>query len=210
MDNIQKIRPEKVFLAIGIAATFAIFLTNPVVSSAYAIFGWGISGPDCVIDENNYEVCCDYADDGKTVVCTGCDVDIETGEKSNCKNEPVESETSSGDRNTVNQEIGQSSDQNSLPEKDPECKQTNTGSLRSQICDTNLANSGIKTDSNANSESKTKADITNQISRQTFDNDAGTLSNNAQNDLSSVSDIDFTSNNEIQEFKEEPDSNNTD
>lgn len=80
--NNNKIDSKKIYLTIGIVAILALFLTNTSsLNRAMALDnGGGYTLFDCSYDnDTNKETCCD------DVKCLECDVDLDTGNKSNCK-----------------------------------------------------------------------------------------------------------------------------
>ena len=100
MDKLSKINPKKVFLTSGImVVVLTLFLTN--TSALNGVFAADNSGGyglfDCSIESGtNKETCCDGPDDN--IKCIECDVDFETGQKTNCKEVSNERES----KNTPN------------------------------------------------------------------------------------------------------------
>jgi len=92
MDKFNKINPKKTFLAIGIMAVLALFLTNTsALNGVLAVDNSGYGFFDCSYDNGtNKETCCDGPSDN--IKCIECDVNLETGQKSNCKEVPNERE----------------------------------------------------------------------------------------------------------------------
>jgi len=92
MNKFKKINTTKMFLATGIIAVLALFLTNTSsLNGVFALDNGGYTFLDCVYDNGtNKEICCDGPDGN--VKCLECDVNLETGEKSNCKEVPNKSE----------------------------------------------------------------------------------------------------------------------
>jgi hypothetical protein len=94
MDKFTKINPKKTFLTTGImVVVLTLFLTN--TSALNGVFaadnGGGYGFFDCTIESGtNKETCCDGPDDN--IKCIECDVDFDTGQKSNCKEVPNERE----------------------------------------------------------------------------------------------------------------------
>ncbi|MBA2268136.1 MAG: hypothetical protein M3Q77_09865 [Thermoproteota archaeon] len=96
MDKFNKINPKKTFLAIGIMAVLALFLTNTsALNGVLAVDNSGYGFFDCSYDNGtNKETCCDGPSDN--IKCIECDVNLETGQKSNCKEVPNEREGKNG------------------------------------------------------------------------------------------------------------------
>jgi hypothetical protein len=93
--NNNKINTRKMLLATGFMAVLAIFLTNTLtLNGAQALDnGGGYAFLDCVYDNGtNKEICCDGPSDN--IKCMECDVNLETGQKSNCKQVPNKAESS--------------------------------------------------------------------------------------------------------------------
>jgi hypothetical protein len=93
MDKFSNLNPKNIFLTTAFVAVLAIFLTNTSalngVLAADNSGGYGLF--DCSIESGtNKETCCDGPDDN--IKCIECDVDFETGQKSNCKEVPNERE----------------------------------------------------------------------------------------------------------------------
>ncbi len=93
MDNSSNLNPKNIFRTTVFVAVIAIFLTNTSalngVLAADNSGGYGLF--DCSIESGtNKETCCDGPDDN--IKCIECDVDFETGQKSNCKEVPNERE----------------------------------------------------------------------------------------------------------------------
>ncbi len=87
-DNNNKLSSKKIHLTIGIVAILALFLANTSsLNRAMALDnGGGYTLFDCSYDnDTNKETCCD------NVKCLECDVDLDTGVKSNCKQVPNKS-----------------------------------------------------------------------------------------------------------------------
>jgi len=80
------------FLARGIISVLALFLTNTSsLNGVFALDNSGYTFLDCVYDNGtNKEICCDGSDGN--VKCLECDMNLETGEKSDCKEVPNKSE----------------------------------------------------------------------------------------------------------------------
>jgi hypothetical protein len=85
MDKIQQIKSNKNFLTVGVLAIVAIFLANTSpLNDAFAVDNGGYGLFDCSFDnDKGTETCCDDA--GGKVKCLECDVNLTTGEKSNCR-----------------------------------------------------------------------------------------------------------------------------
>ena len=85
MDKIQQIKSNKNFLTVGVLAIVAIFLANTSpLNDAFAVDNGGYGLFDCSFDnDKGTETCCDDA--GGNVKCLECDVNLTTGEKSNCR-----------------------------------------------------------------------------------------------------------------------------
>jgi hypothetical protein len=113
MDKFTKMNPKKIFLATGIMAVLALFLTNTsVLNGVMAADNSGYTFLDCSYDNGtNKETCCDGPDDN--IKCLECDVNLETGQKSNCKEVPNARESKT-DRN-----IGSVLDDNMVLENEP-------------------------------------------------------------------------------------------
>jgi hypothetical protein len=93
VDKINNFNPKNVILTTGIMAVLAVFLTNTSASNGVfaADNGGGYGFFDCTIESGtNKETCCDGPDDN--IKCIECDVDFDTGQKSNCKEVPNERE----------------------------------------------------------------------------------------------------------------------
>lgn len=92
MDKFNKINPKNIFLATGMMAVLALFLTNiSALNGVLAADNSGYGLFDCVYDnDTNKETCCDR------IKCTECDVNLETGQKSNCKEVPSALEGKNG------------------------------------------------------------------------------------------------------------------
>lgn len=93
MDKFNNLNPKKVILVTAFLSVLALFLTNTItlngVLAANNSPGYGLF--DCTIESGtNKETCCDGPDDN--IKCIECDVDFETGQKSNCKEVPNERE----------------------------------------------------------------------------------------------------------------------
>jgi len=88
MDKIQEIKSNKKFLTIGVVTILAIFLTNASsLNGVFAADNGGYTFFDCVFDnDKGTEICCDGPDDN--IKCLECDVDLTTGQKSNCHEVP--------------------------------------------------------------------------------------------------------------------------
>jgi len=88
MDKFTKINPKKIFLATGIMAVLALFLTNTsALNGVMAVDNSGYGFFDCSYDNGtNKETCCDGPDDN--IKCIECDVNLQTGQKTNCKEVP--------------------------------------------------------------------------------------------------------------------------
>ena len=88
MNKFNKINPKKIFMATGMMAVLALFLTNTsALNGVMAVDNSGYGFLDCSYDnDTNKETCCDGPDDN--IKCTECDVNLETGQKSNCKEVP--------------------------------------------------------------------------------------------------------------------------
>lgn len=93
MDKFNNLNPKKVILVTAFLSVLALFLTNTItlnrVLAANNSPGYGLF--DCTIESGtNKETCCDGPD--YNIKCIECDVDFETGQKSNCKEVPNERE----------------------------------------------------------------------------------------------------------------------
>ncbi len=89
----DKINPKKKILATGImVVVLTLFLTNTsALNGVFAADNSGYGFFDCTIESGtNKETCCDGPDDN--IKCIECDVDFNTGQKSNCKEVPNERE----------------------------------------------------------------------------------------------------------------------
>ena len=88
MDKFNKKYSTKILLATGIMAVLALFLTNTsALNGVLAVDNSGYGFFDCSYDNGtNKETCCDGPDDN--IKCIECDVDLNTGQKSNCKEVP--------------------------------------------------------------------------------------------------------------------------
>ena len=88
MNKFNKINPKNIFLATGMMAVMALFLTNiSALNGVLAADNSGYGFLDCSYDnDTNKETCCDGPSDN--IKCTECDVNLETGQKSNCKEVP--------------------------------------------------------------------------------------------------------------------------
>ncbi len=88
MNKFNKINLKNMFLATGFMAVLALFLTNTsALNGVMAADNSGYGFLDCSYDNGtNKETCCDGPSDN--IKCTECDVNLETGQKSNCKEVP--------------------------------------------------------------------------------------------------------------------------
>ena len=89
MDKIN----QKKILATGImVVVLTLFLTNTsALNGVFAADNSGYGLFDCTIESGtNKETCCEGPDDN--IKCIECDVDFNTGQKSNCKEVPNERE----------------------------------------------------------------------------------------------------------------------
>ncbi len=93
MDKLNNLNPKKIFLTTGImVVVLTLFLTNTsALNGVFAADNSGYGFFDCTIESGtNKETCCDGPDDN--IKCIECDVDFNTGQKSNCKEVPNERE----------------------------------------------------------------------------------------------------------------------
>lgn len=113
MDESNKIKPKKIVLATGLVAVLTLFLTNAsALNGVMALDNSGYTFLDCSYDnDTNKETCCDGPDDN--IVCLECDVDLTTGQKSNCKQVPNEREVKNG------RDLGSVFDGNMILENEP-------------------------------------------------------------------------------------------
>jgi hypothetical protein len=90
----NKTNQKNRLLGAGIIAVLYLFLmSSSSLNGAMALDnGGGYTFLDCVYDNGtNKETCCDGPDDN--IKCIECDVDLNTGQKSNCKEVPNKSES---------------------------------------------------------------------------------------------------------------------
>jgi hypothetical protein len=94
----DKTKSKSTLLGIGIISVLAIFMINTLLNGAMALDNGGeYTFLDCVYDNGtNKETCCDGPDDN--IKCLECDVDLNTGQKSNCKEVPNKSEADTNPR----------------------------------------------------------------------------------------------------------------
>ena len=88
MDKFNKNNPKNIFLTTGIMAILALFLTNTsALNGVLAADNSGYGFFDCSFESTtNKETCCDGPDDN--IKCIECDVNFQTGQKTNCKEVP--------------------------------------------------------------------------------------------------------------------------
>ncbi len=124
MNKFNKINPKNISLAIGMMAVTALFLTNTsALNGVLAVDNSGYGFLDCSYDNGtNKETCCDGPSDN--IKCTECDVNLETGQKSNCKEVPNKSESGKNPRPP-----GSVFDGNVLGTKDPVKQSQGLGKL---------------------------------------------------------------------------------
>ena len=96
MSKFNKINSKNIILATGIMAVLALFLTNTSsLNGVMALDNPSYTFLDCSYDnDTNKETCCDGPDDN--IKCLECDVDLNTGQKSNCKEVPNGREANNG------------------------------------------------------------------------------------------------------------------
>ena len=113
MDKFNKINPKNIFLATGIMAVLTLFLTNTsALNGVMAADNSGYGFFDCSYDnDTNKETCCDGP--GDNIKCIECDVNLETGQKSNCKEVPNALEGKNG------QNLGSLNDNDMVLENEP-------------------------------------------------------------------------------------------
>lgn len=93
----NKTNQKNTLLGIGVISVLAICMVSISFNGAMALDNGGYTFLDCVYDnDTNKETCCDGPDDN--IKCLECDVDLNTGQKSNCKEVPNKSETSENPR----------------------------------------------------------------------------------------------------------------
>ena len=93
----NKTKQKNTLLGIGIISVVTLFMMSTSLNGAMALDNGGYTFLDCVYDnDTNNEPCCDGPDDNTK--CLECDVDLNTGQKSNCKEVPNKSETSENPR----------------------------------------------------------------------------------------------------------------
>ncbi len=93
----NKTNSKNTLLIIGIISVLTIFMTSTSLNGAMALDNGGYTFLDCVYDnDTNKETCCDGPDDN--IKCLECDVDLNTGQKSNCKEVPNKSEAGKNPR----------------------------------------------------------------------------------------------------------------
>ncbi|HYG00271.1 MAG TPA: hypothetical protein VD815_09270 [Candidatus Saccharimonadales bacterium] len=93
----NKTNQRNALLGIGIISVLTLFMMSTSLNGAMALDNGGYTFLDCVYDnDTNKETCCDGPDDN--IKCLECDVDLNTGQKSNCKEVPNKSETSENPR----------------------------------------------------------------------------------------------------------------
>lgn len=93
----NKTKQKNTLLGIGIISVVTLFMMSTSLNGAMALDNGGYTFLDCVYDnDTNKETCCDGPDDN--IKCLECDVDLNTGQKSNCKEVPNKSETSENPR----------------------------------------------------------------------------------------------------------------
>ena len=93
----NKTNPKNALLGIGIISVLAIFMMSISSNGAMALDNSGYTFLDCVYDNGtNKETCCDGPDDN--IKCLECNVDLNTGQKSNCKEVPNKSEAGKNPR----------------------------------------------------------------------------------------------------------------
>ncbi len=88
MDKFNIIDPRNIFLTTGSMAVLALFLTNTsALNGVLAADNSGYGFFDCSFESTtNKETCCDGPDDN--IKCIECDVNLQTGQKTNCKEVP--------------------------------------------------------------------------------------------------------------------------
>ena len=113
MSKFDKINPKNIILATGIMAVLALFLTNTSsLNGVMALDNPGYTFLDCSYDnDTNKETCCDGPDDN--IKCLECDVDLNTGQKSNCKEVP------NGREGKIDRNIGSVLDDNMVLQNEP-------------------------------------------------------------------------------------------
>lgn len=93
----NKPHQKNTLLRIGIISVLTLFMMSTSLNGTMALDNSGYTFLDCVYDnDTNKETCCDGPDDN--IKCLECDVDLNTGQKSNCKEVPNKSETSENPR----------------------------------------------------------------------------------------------------------------
>ena len=113
MDKFNKKNPTKILLGTGIIAVLALFMTNTsALNGVMALDNPSYTFLDCSYDnDTNKETCCDGPDDN--IKCLECDVNLNTGQKSNCKEVPNGREGNNGPN------LGSLNDGDMVLENDP-------------------------------------------------------------------------------------------
>ncbi len=113
MDKFNKINPKNIFLTTGIIAILTLFLTNTsALNGVMAADNSGYGFFDCSFESTtNKETCCDGPDDN--IKCIECDVNLQTGQKTNCKEVPNALEGKNG------QNLGSLNDNDMVLENEP-------------------------------------------------------------------------------------------